>query len=176
MRVADDINRPNGITIDPDRSTLYVNDWVWRVSGHLQYPARWNFEEPQKLGKFDLKQQTDKGLVVEPMACAVITRAACSPPPLPAGRVFSADRELQATAEMPYDMHHLRTVVFAGPGRKICWWSGAVQSLGFTPLTEGPGIGPSRGDLRIVNGPRASGWRVGWTFCRMQLTAKPLKK
>ena len=61
--MATDVNRPNGITLSPDGKTLYVNDWdspnlvAYAVQPDGSLKNRRNF------GKFDVKQETDHGLV-----------------------------------------------------------------------------------------------------------------
>ena len=63
MRVATDINRPNGITLSPDEKILYVNDWDgdYLVSYDVQPDG--TLKNRKNFGKFDTKQDTDHGLV-----------------------------------------------------------------------------------------------------------------
>jgi gluconolactonase len=63
IRVANDINRPNGITLSPNEKILYVNDWdgAYLVSYDVQPDG--TLKNRRNFGKFDLKQDTDHGPV-----------------------------------------------------------------------------------------------------------------
>src|SRR5713101_5341855 len=104
IKVADDVNRPNGITLSPDEKTLFVNDWdgpslvAYSVQGDGTLKNRRNF------GKYDLKQETDHGLVSGADGLC-IDSAGHTFATTPAGvQVFSAKGEHLGNIEAPYDM------------------------------------------------------------------------
>jgi gluconolactonase len=63
MRVSTDINRPNGITLSPDEKILYVNDWDGNYLVAYDVQADGSLKNRRDFGKFDVKQDTDHGLV-----------------------------------------------------------------------------------------------------------------
>jgi gluconolactonase len=63
MRVATDIGRPNGITLSPDEKILYVNDWDGNYLVAYDVQSDGTLKNRRDFGKFDVKQDTDHGLV-----------------------------------------------------------------------------------------------------------------
>src|SRR5712691_11314536 len=57
IRVAADINRPNGITLSPDEKTLYVNDWDGPYLVAYSVQSDGTLKNRRNFGKFDLKQE-----------------------------------------------------------------------------------------------------------------------
>jgi len=123
IRVADDVRRPNGIVLSPDEKTLYVNDWdspnlvSYDVQGDGSLKNRKNF------GKFDVKQETDHGLVSGGDGLC-IDGAGNTFSTTPAGvQVFNAQGEHLGNIEAPYDMPP-QNCGFAGPGKAYLYVTG----------------------------------------------------
>src|SRR5258705_7250300 len=98
IRVADDVRRPNGIVLSPDDKTLYVNDWdaaylvAYGVQGDGTLKNRKNF------AKYDLKQETDHGLVAARTASASMAPEIPSPPRRQAFRCSTPKASTWATS------------------------------------------------------------------------------
>ena len=123
IRVAADVNRPNGITLSPDEKTLFVNDWdgpsliAYSVQGDGTLKNRRNF------GKYDLKQETDHGLVSGADGLC-IDGAGRTFATTPAGvQVFSAKGEHLGNIEAPYGMPP-QNCGFGGPGNSYLYVTG----------------------------------------------------
>src|SRR5580704_1067769 len=63
IRVVDDINRPNGISLSPNEKILYVNDWDGPYLVAYDIQSDGTLKNRRNFGKFDVKQETDHGLV-----------------------------------------------------------------------------------------------------------------
>jgi len=88
-------------------------------------------------GKFDLKQQTDKGLVSGADGLCSDNQGRMFST-TPAGvQVFGADGEHLANIEMPYDMPP-QNCGFAGPGKKDLFVVGRGAVIRIHTMTEGP--------------------------------------
>ena len=123
IRVADDIRRPNGIVLSPDEKTLYVNDWdspnlvSYQVQGDGTLKNRKNF------GTFDVKQETDHGLVSGADGLC-IDGAGNTFATTPAGvQVFNAKGQHLGNIEAPYDMPP-QNCGFGGPGKAYLYVTG----------------------------------------------------
>jgi gluconolactonase len=123
IRVADDVRRPNGITLSPDGRTLYVNDWdadslvSYIVQGDGTLKNRKNF------AKYDLKQETDHGLVSGADGLC-IDSAGHTFATTPAGvQVFDAKGKHLGNIEAPYDMPP-QNCGFGGPGGSYLYVTG----------------------------------------------------
>jgi len=123
LRVADDINRPNGITLSPDEKTLYVNDWDGPYLVAYSVQADGTLKNRRNFGKFDVKQETDHGLVSGADGLC-IDGAGNTFATTPAGvQVFSAKGEHLGNIEAPYDMPP-QNCGFAGPGKAYLYVTG----------------------------------------------------
>jgi gluconolactonase len=137
MRVADDINRPNGITMSPDQKTLYVNDWDGEYLVTYDIQPDGTLKNRKNWGKFDLKQQTEKGLVSGADGLCSDNHGRMFST-TPAGvQVFSADGEHLGNIEMPYDMPP-QNCGFAGPDKKDLFVVGRGAVIRIHTMTEGP--------------------------------------
>ena len=137
MRVADDINRPNGITMSPDQKTLYVNDWDGEYLVTYEILSDGTLKNRKNWGKFDLQQQTDKGLVSGADGLCSDNQGRMFST-TPAGvQVFSADGEHLGNIEMPYDMPP-QNCGFAGPDKKDLFVVGRGAVIRIHTMTEGP--------------------------------------
>jgi gluconolactonase len=117
VRVADDIRRPNGIVLSPDEKTLYVNDWDSPNLVSYDVQADGTLKNRQNFGKFDVKQETDHGLVSGADGLC-IDGAGNTFATTPAGvQVFNAKGEHLGNIEAPYDMPP-QNCGFAGPAGK----------------------------------------------------------
>jgi gluconolactonase len=136
-RAADDINRPNGITMSPDQQTLYVNDWDGEFLVTYDIQSDGTLKNRKNWGKFDLKQQTDKGLVSGADGLCSDNQGRMFST-TPAGvQVFSADGEHLGNIEMPYDMPP-QNCGFAGPEKKDLFVVGRGTVIRIHTMTEGP--------------------------------------
>ena len=137
IKVADDVNRPNGITLSPDEKTLFVNDWdgpsliAYSVQGDGTLKNRRNF------GKYDLKQETDHGLVSGADGLC-IDGAGRTFATTPAGvQVFSAKGEHLGNIEAPYGMPP-QNCGFGGPGNSYLYVTG--RGVVYRIRTLGTGV------------------------------------
>ncbi len=115
IRVATDINRPNGITLSPDGKKLYVNDWDGAYLLTYDVQADGTLKNRKEWGKYTLKQETDHGLVsgADGMCMDSAGHVFAT---TPAGvQVFSAKGEHLADIEAPYQMPP-QNCGFGGPG------------------------------------------------------------
>jgi gluconolactonase len=63
VRVADDIARPNGITLSADGKTLYVNNWDGSYLLTYDVQPDGMLKNRKDFGKYTLKEKTDHGMV-----------------------------------------------------------------------------------------------------------------
>jgi len=104
IRVADDIRRPNGIVLSPDEKTLYVNDWDSPNLVAYSVQADGTLKNRKNFGTFDVKQETDHGLVSGADGLC-IDGAGNTFATTPAGvQVFDAKGKHLGNIEAPYDM------------------------------------------------------------------------
>src|SRR5438552_406584 len=123
IRVADDINRPNGITLSPDEKTLYVNDWDGPYLVAYSVQSDGTLKNRRNFAKFDLKQETDHGLVSGADGLC-IDGAGHTFSTTPAGvQVFNAKGEHLGNIEAPYDMPP-QNCGFGGPGGRYLYVTG----------------------------------------------------
>ena len=116
MRVSTDINRPNGITLSPDEKILDVNDWD---------------------GKFDVKQETDHGLVSGADGLCSDSRGNTFAT-TPAGvQVFNAKGEHLGNIEVPLDQPP-QNCGFAGADKKDLFVVGRGVVLRIHTMNAGP--------------------------------------
>ena len=115
IRVADDVRRPNGITLSPDGKTLYVNDWDADSLVSYSVQADGTLKNRKNFAKYDLKQETDHGLVSGADGLC-IDNAGHTFATTPAGvQVFDAKGKHLGNIEAPYDMPP-QNCGFGGPG------------------------------------------------------------
>jgi gluconolactonase len=123
IRVADDVGRPNGITLSPDEKTLYVNDWDGPYLVAYSVQSDGTLKNRKNFGKFDLKQETDHGLVSGADGLC-IDGAGRTFSTTPAGvQVFSAKGEHLGNIDAPYDMPP-QNCGFGGPGGAYLYVTG----------------------------------------------------
>jgi gluconolactonase len=123
IKVADDIGRPNGITLSPDEKTLYVNDWDGPYLVAYSVQSDGTLKNRKNFGKFDLKQETDHGLVSGADGLC-IDGAGRTFSTTPAGvQVFNAKGEHLGNIDAPYDMPP-QNCGFGGPGGAYLYVTG----------------------------------------------------
>jgi gluconolactonase len=115
-RVADDVGRPNGITLSPDEKTLYVNDWDGSYLLTYQVQPDGSLKNRKNFGKYDLKQETDHGLVSGADGLCIDSQSHLYAT-TPAGvQVFNSKGEHLGNLEAPYDLPP-QNCGFAGPDK-----------------------------------------------------------
>jgi len=123
IRVADDIRRPNGIVLSPDAKKLYVNDWDSPNLVSYDVQADGTLKNRKNFGTFDVKQETDHGLVSGADGLC-IDGAGNTFATTPAGvQVFDAKGKHLGNIEAPYDMPP-QNCGFAGPGKMYLYVTG----------------------------------------------------
>ena len=123
IRVADDVRRPNGIVLSPDEKTLYVNDWDSPNLVSYSVQADGTLKNRKNFGKFDVKQETDHGLVSGADGLC-IDGAGNTFATTPTGvQVFNVKGEHLGNIEAPYDMPP-QNCGFAGPGKAYLYVTG----------------------------------------------------
>jgi gluconolactonase len=137
IRVADDIGRPNGITLSPDEKTLYINDWAGEYL--LAYDIRpdGTLEHRRNFGKYDLRQKTDTGLVSGADGLCIDSRGNTYAT-TPAGvQVFNAKGEHLGNIEAPYE-DPPQNCGFGGPNLQYLYVTG--RGVVFRIRTMAPGV------------------------------------
>lgn len=122
-RVADDVNRPNGITLSPNEKILYVNDWdgAYLVTYDVQPDG--SLKNRKEFGKYTLKQETDHGLVSGADGLCIDSQSHLYAT-TPAGvQVFNSKGEHLADIEAPYEMPP-QNCGFAGPDKHYLYVEG----------------------------------------------------
>ena len=116
VRVADDVNRPNGITLSPDEKLLYVNDWDGSYLLTYDVQSDGTLKNRKNFGKYTLKQETDHGLVSGADGLCIDSQSHLYAT-TPAGvQVFNSKGEHLADIEAPYEMPP-QNCGFAGPDK-----------------------------------------------------------
>lgn len=116
IRVADDINRPNGITLSPDEKILYVNDWDGSYLLTYDVQSDGTLKNRKNFGKYDLKQETDHGMVSGADGLCIDGQSHLYAT-TPAGvQVFNSKGEHLGNLEAPYEMPP-QNCGFAGPDK-----------------------------------------------------------
>ncbi len=137
IRVADDINRPNGITLSPNEKTLFVNDWDGEYLVAYDIQPDGTLKNRRNFGKFDTKQKTDKGLVSGADGLCSNSKGDMFST-TPAGvQVFNAKGEHLGDIEMPYDMPP-QNCGFAGQDKKDLFIVGRGVVLRIHTMVPGP--------------------------------------
>jgi gluconolactonase len=129
IRVADDIKRPNGITLSPDEKTLYVNDWMGEYLVSYEVQPDGALKNRRNFAKFDLAQQTDQGMVGAGDGLCVDSKSNTYST-TPAGvQVFSAKGEHLGNIKVPiYDNYGIQVSQncgFGGPGKQYLYVVGS---------------------------------------------------
>jgi sugar lactone lactonase YvrE len=123
IRVADDVRRPNGIVLSPDEKTLYVNDWDSPTLVSYQVQGDGTLKNRKNFGTFDVKQETDHGLVSGADGLC-IDGAGNTFATTPAGvQVFDAKGKHLGNITAPYDMPP-QNCGFGGPGKSYLYVTG----------------------------------------------------
>jgi gluconolactonase len=136
-RVADDIARPNGITLSADGKRLFVNDWDGSYLLTYDVQPDGSLKNRKNFGKYTLKQETDHGMVSGADGLCVDS-AGHAFATTPAGvQVFSPKGEHLADVEAPYPMPP-QNCGFGGPGNKYLYVTG--RSTVYRIATLGTGI------------------------------------
>ena len=116
IRVADDVNRPNGITLSPDEKILYVNDWDGAYLLTYDVQSDGTLKNRKNFGKYDLKQETDHGFVSGADGLCIDSQSHLYAT-TPAGvQVFNSKGEHLGNIEAPYEMPP-QNCGFAGPDK-----------------------------------------------------------
>jgi gluconolactonase len=104
IRVADGINRPNGITVSANDKILYVNDWDGAYLLTYDIQSDGTLKNRKNFGKYDLKQETDHGMVSGADGLCIDSKGN-SFATTPAGvQVFNAKGEHLGNIDAPYAM------------------------------------------------------------------------
>jgi gluconolactonase len=115
-RVADDVNRPNGITLSPDEKTLYVNDWDGAYLLTYDVQSDGSLKNRKEFGKYTLKQETDHGMVSGADGLCIDSQSHLYAT-TPAGvQVFNSKGQHLGDIEAPYEMPP-QNCGFAGPDK-----------------------------------------------------------
>jgi gluconolactonase len=137
IRVADDIARPNGITLSADDKTLYVNDWDGSYLLTYDVQPDGTLKNRKNFGKYTLKEETDHGPVSGADGLC-IDSAGHAFATTPAGvQVFSPKGEHLADIEAPYPMPP-QNCGFGGPGNRYLYVTG--RGVVYRIETMGTGI------------------------------------
>ena len=136
VRVADDVARPNGITLSPDEKILYVNDWGGEYLLTYDVQPDGTLKNRRNFGKYDLAQKTDKGLVSGADGLCIDSQSHTYAT-TPAGvQVFSAKGEHLANIEMPYD-EPPQNCGFGGPDKQYLYIVGRGIVLRIHTIPQG---------------------------------------
>lgn len=136
MRVADDVSRPNGITLSANGKTLFVNDWDGAYLLTYDVQADGTLKNRKNFGKYTLKQETDHGMVSGADGLCVDS-AGHAFATTPAGvQVFSPKGEHLADIQAPYDMPP-QNCGFGGPGHGYLYVTGRATVYRIKTLTAG---------------------------------------
>jgi gluconolactonase len=136
IRVADDVNRPNGITLSPDEKILYVNDWDGDHLVTYDVQPDGNLKNRRNFGKFDVKQQTDKGLVSGADGLCIDSQSHTYAT-TPAGvQVFNAKGEHLGNIEVPLDAPP-QNCGFGGPDKHYLYVVGRGVVFRIRTIPEG---------------------------------------
>lgn len=123
IRVADDINRPNGITLSANDKTLYVNDWDGAYLLTYDVQPDGTLKNRKNFGKYDLKQETDHGLVSGADGLCIDSKGNTFAT-TPAGvQVFNAKGEHLGNIDAPYPMPP-QNCGFGGPNMSYLYVTG----------------------------------------------------
>jgi len=136
IRVADDVARPNGITLSPDEKILYVNDWAGSYLLTYDVQPDGTLKSRRNFGKYDLKQESDKGLVSGADGLCIDSRSNTYAT-TPAGvQVFNAKGEHLANIEVPYD-EPPQNCGFGGPNKQYLYIVGRGIVLRIRTIPHG---------------------------------------
>ena len=119
-RVADDVARPNGITLSPDEKTLYVNDWAGSYLLTYDVQPDGTLKNRRNFGKYDLAQKTDAGLVSGADGLCIDSQRNTYAT-TPAGvQVFNAKGEHLGNIQAPYE-DPPQNCGFGGPDKQYLY-------------------------------------------------------
>jgi gluconolactonase len=136
IRVADDVGRPNGITLSPDEKILYVNDWAGEYLLTYDVQPDGTLRNRRNFGKYDLAQKTDKGLVSGADGLCIDSQSHTYAT-TPAGvQVFNAKGEHLANIEVPYD-EPPQNCGFGGPDKQYLYIVGRGIVLRIHTIVQG---------------------------------------
>lgn len=135
-RVADDISRPNGITLSPDEKILYVNDWDGAYLLTYDVQSDGALKNRKNFGKYDLKQETDHGPVSGADGLCIDSQSHLYAT-TPAGvQVFNSKGEHLGNIEAPYEMPS-QNCGFAGPDKHYLYVVGRGVVYRVRTIPEG---------------------------------------
>lgn len=137
IRVADDIGRPNGITLSPNEKILYVNDWdgAYMLAYDVQHDG--TLKNRRNFARYDLKQKTDHGMVSGADGLC-IDNSSHTFATTPAGvQVFDAKGRHLGNLEAPYPRPP-QNCGFAGPGKQYLYVMG--RGVVYRIRTVGVGV------------------------------------
>jgi len=136
IRVADDVNRPNGITLSPDEKILYVNDWDGAYLLTYDVQPDGTLTNRKNFGKYDLKQETEHGLVSGADGLCIDSQNHLYAT-TPAGvQVFNSEGEHLGNLEAPYEMPP-QNCGFAGPDKHYLYVVGRGVVYRIHTIPEG---------------------------------------
>jgi gluconolactonase len=136
IRVADDIARPNGITLSPNEKILYVNDWAGEYLLTYDVQPDGTLKNRKNFGKFDLQQKTDTGLVSGADGLCIDSQSHTYST-TPAGvQVFNAKGEHLGNIEAPYD-EPPQNCGFGGPDKHYLYILGRGAVLRIRTIAPG---------------------------------------
>jgi len=141
IRVADDINRPNGITLSPDEKMLYVNDWLGQYLVAYDVQSDGTLKNRRNLAKFDLAQRTEQGPVGAGDGLCIDSKSNTYST-TPAGvQVFSAKGEHLGNIKVPifdsFGIQVAQNCAFGGPGKQYLYVAGSGVILRIHMLVSG---------------------------------------
>jgi gluconolactonase len=136
MRVADDVNRPNGITLSANGKTLFVNDWDGSYLLTYDVQADGTLKNRKNFGKYTLKQETDHGMVSGADGLCVDSAGHAFATTPEGVQVFSHKGEHLADIEAPYDMPP-QNCGFGGPSYGYLYVTGRGVVYRIKTLTAG---------------------------------------
>ena len=135
-RVADDISRPNGITLSPDEKILYINDWDGAYLLTYDVQSDGTLKNRKNFGKYDLKQETDHGAVSGADGLCIDSQSHLYAT-TPAGvQVFNSKGEHLGNIEAPYEMPP-QNCGFAGPDKHYLYVVGRGVVYRIRTIPEG---------------------------------------
>jgi gluconolactonase len=136
VKVADDINRPNGITLSPDGKTLYVNDWGGDYLVTYDVQPDGSLKNRRNFGKFVVSQQTEKGLVSGADGLTIDNQSRTYST-TPAGvQIFSATGQNLGTIPIPLEQPP-QNIAFGGLDKKDLFVVGRGVVFKIHTMAEG---------------------------------------
>jgi gluconolactonase len=118
MRIAEGIERPNGIQLSPDEKTLYVNNTSGEYLLAFDIKSDGTVTNRRNFAKYDKVTTTPQGVSSGADGLAVDAQGRLYVATTPGVQVFSAKGELLGTIPLSLPPQNL---AFAGPGKKTLY-------------------------------------------------------